>query len=124
MPRPAPSTVPVSSPITKLPPPLPSFSKRSYPSAIDASCSSTVDLRRARKHGLERDARAPHDADDAARFRPYVGADPVRGVVDAIHRRFDRVVDAVGLFFHLGADYLDVVEDRVDARHRRRDVTR
>src|SRR5439155_78574 len=36
MPRPAPSTVPVSSPLTKLPPPPPSFSNRSYPSPISA----------------------------------------------------------------------------------------
>src|SRR5581483_7093147 len=105
MPRPAPSTVPVSNPITKLPPPPPSFSKRSYPSAIDASCSSTVDLRRARKHGLERDARAPHEADNAARPCPYVGLDPVRRVVDPVHRRADRVVDALGLFLDLRADH-------------------
>src|SRR5436189_206222 len=132
MPRPAPSTVPVRRPITKLPPPLPSFSKRSYPSAMSppqvpssGSRFRVLSSRRARlEHRLHRDAETADEADDAARLRAYVRSHAVRGVVDAIDRAVNRLIDAVGFFFHFGGDVLDVVENRVHPRHRRRDLPR
>ena len=125
MPRPAPSTVPVSSPITKLPPPPSwrmSLSKRSYPSAIDRLLfrirfcplrSPAVDAAIA---GVPRSPPAARGRNPTTRLVlcPHVGPHPVGRVVDPIHRRSDRVVDALGLFLHLLGDALDVVEDRVD----------
>src|SRR5437667_6701940 len=143
MPNPAPSTVPVSSPITKLPPPPPSFSKRSYPSAIDPSCNgfrvprlvsrSRVLVLRVLGPGLlmmrgqqplERNAQAAQEPDHSTGLRADVPPYSIGRVVDPIDRRADGVIDALGLLPHCRGHALDVVEDRVDARHRRRDVLR
>src|SRR5215217_6000374 len=94
MPSPAPSTVPVSSPITKLPPPLSLLSKRSYPSAISppqpvlSSGSQVLFLRwLPRPHeSFERHAQAAPEANHAAGLGPYVRAHPIGGVIDAIDR--------------------------------------
>src|SRR5262249_6391062 len=137
MPRPAPRTVPVSRPITKLPPPPPSLSKRSYPSAISllltvsklqilgSTFRTLVHVLGSRfrtQDALERDAEAAHEADDAAGLRSHVGAHAIGRVVDTVHRRMDRLVDALGLFFDPFRDGLDVVEDGVQPGHRRRDL--
>src|SRR4051812_32903695 len=97
MPRPAPSTVPVNSPITKLLPPLPSFSKRSYPSAI-VRPPEWLSSRFGTQQALQRHAGSANDAHKRARLRPHVRADTVGGVVDPIDRRVNRVVDPLRLF--------------------------
>src|SRR3954453_16384643 len=121
MPRPAPRTVPVSRPITKLPPPPPSLSKRSYPSAIDAlllgSCFRM-------EHSFDCDAQPADESDEPARLRAHVRAHAIGGGVDAIHRRVNRHVDAFGLFLDFCRDGLHIVEDRVDPQHRRRNLPR
>src|SRR5438552_3495476 len=105
MPSPAPSTVPVSSPITKLPPPAPSLSYRSFPFAICVFSSVSV-LRRAfspggclrptaeslcspRQDVFECHPRAADDADDPAGLRENIRADPVGRIVDPVDRGAD-----------------------------------
>src|SRR6266545_1254679 len=124
MPRPAPSTVPVRSPMTKLPPPPPSFSNRSYPSAMTPPVSSSVSLVLGMQHCLHRDAQPANEADHTACLGPHVRAHAIRSVVDAVHRRPNRVIDPVGFLLHFQRDALDVVENRIDPRHRRRQLPR
>ena len=73
---------------------------------------------------FERDPQAANEPDHAARLRADVEADPVRRVVHAVHRRADCHVDPLGFLFYLCGDHLDVVQDGIDARHRRRDLPR
>src|SRR6185436_12778958 len=122
MPSPAPSTVPVRSPITKLPPPLPSLlSKRSYPSAMSPpSVCGFVRFVPRLQHPFDRDAQAADDADHPAGLGPHVRAHAIRRVVDPIDRVVNRLIDAFGLFLHLRGHVLDILENRVHARHRRR----
>src|SRR5256885_6115961 len=104
MPRPAPSTVPVSSPITKLPPPPPSLSNRSYPSAMFCLLSLPfvgLVVRARVKHRLDRDAQPADEADDAARLRADAGSDPNRRVLCAMHFPADGLRGALCLFLDL-----------------------
>src|SRR4051794_7972917 len=99
MPRPAPRTGPVSSPITKLPPPPPSLSKRSYPSAIERLLEWFVGpwFLRLLEHRLNSGADAANQSDEAAGLGAHVRPYPVGRVVDAVHRRADRLIDPLGL---------------------------
>src|SRR5262249_8664255 len=153
MPRPAPSTVPVSSPITKLPPPPPSFSKRSYPSPMSRLLIPgswfrvpgswfwfwfwfLVPVLRGsgfrvlgspfvrRQQLFDRHPYAAQNADDAAGLDADVRAHPVGRVVHALDRRANRGVHSVGLFLHLRRHALHVVENRVHPGHGRRHVVR
>src|SRR5262245_23083288 len=125
MPRPAPRTVPVSRPITKLPPPPPSLSKRSYPSAIGFLLTlNTVPRflvlgsRFRLQHAFERDAQAADEANDAAGFCADVGSDAIGGVVDAVHRAVNRLIDPLSFLFDPGRHGLGIVADAVSAhRH-------
>src|SRR5687768_17237955 len=102
MPRPAPSTVPVSSPITKLPPPPLSLSKRSYPSAMSPpSVRGFVRLVPRMQHSFDCDAQAANEPDQVAGLGPHVRAHAIRRVVDAIHRVMDGLIDPLSLLLHL-----------------------
>src|SRR5262245_5821275 len=130
MPRPAPRTVPVKRPITKLPPPPPSLSKRSYPSAMSppqkfSVLSSKFSSSRSRlKHRFHRDAQSTNEADDAARFLTHVRSHAIRGVVHATDRAVNRLIDAFGFFPDPLRHNLHVVENRVDPADCRRDLPR
>src|SRR5436190_13622083 len=115
MPRPAPSTVPVSSPITKLPP-CPLSSKRSYPSPIGPLLNafvvtiarpegraSTVSLQLTSRfvvfttrvfvfeERLERRAHAAHETNDTARLHAHVRSHTLCGRVHTVDGRANRV---------------------------------
>src|SRR5262245_29168781 len=105
MPRPAPSTVPVNRPITKLPPPPLSLSKRSYPSAmsppqirrsvathVGGLTAPVFSLCRPRIHDrFHRDTQAADEADHAAGLLAHVAAHPIGRIVDAIDGAVNRV---------------------------------
>src|SRR5262245_1815360 len=136
MPSPAPIAVPASRPITKLPPPPLSLSNRSYPPAMapplngfrvqilsvlrwNMRCRVAVAV--ALEERVEGHTRAADDADDAAAAEPDVRTHAIGCLVDAIDRRADRVVDAIGFLFHFRADAFHIVEDGVHPGHRRFD---
>src|SRR5882672_4139027 len=116
MPRPAPSTVPVSRPIMNPPPPpLPSLSYRSKLSAIvlllpvdiarrlGGSCM----LRRLAgttppvvKETVDRRAGGVNESEDAVHARRYGAANAPRGLVDPAYRVADRCVHTLGTVGH------------------------
>src|SRR5688572_1033624 len=135
IPRPAPSTVPASSPIRNEPPPS-SRSKRSYSYAIRLPpCSQIVMSHPAGGRGRRFVTRvmAQRTHDDGSQplhhadrlIHPVADRilDAIRGFVDASHRVTDRVIDAFGLLIDTRGHRTHVTKDPLDLLAHRGDLS-